>query len=82
MQTAYGLMANFCLLFFYAAPLTTLAEVIKNKDASSIDPLRDSPAPHSQRLWSSRAMMPLTSASSVKIVEGLEGRAGGVMWSG
>ena len=33
-------MANFCLLFFYAAPILTLASVVKAKDASSIDPLR------------------------------------------
>jgi len=36
-QTAFGLMANFCLLFYYAAPMTTLATVFKTKDASSID---------------------------------------------
>mmetsp|Transcript_8641 Transcript_8641/g.22492 ORF Transcript_8641/g.22492 Transcript_8641/m.22492 type:complete len:281 (-) Transcript_8641:216-1058(-) len=38
-QDAYGWMANLCLLFFYAAPLTSLADVVKSKDASSIDPL-------------------------------------------
>ena len=38
-QDAYGYMANFCLLFFYAAPLSTLSQVVRTRNAVSIDPL-------------------------------------------
>jgi hypothetical protein len=68
-------MANFCLLFFYAAPILTLASVVKAKDASSIDPLRTfrhpipkiPPNPSRMRIL----VLKLTSRTCKKILSGV-----------